>query len=446
MKSISEKLAVLDNEKSHASFKNYNLNSIKKLLKHYGDPHKKIKTIHIAGTNGKGSVAHIMNSILVAAGYRTGLYSSPHLSRITERIKINNKEIPNSVLSTYTDDLLSLLVRNKNLHPTYFDCLTLFAFRYFCDQKTDIAIIETGLGGRLDSTNVINPEVSVITDISLDHSHILGSTIREIAREKAGIIKKNTQAVTSNRSGKILQILTQTSINKSSELHVVGKDIIIKNISREIDGQTFDLYIKLKSKKNLYDNVAIENISIRLKGKFQIANTAIAITSLLLLSNSGINITEPDIKAGLNKVYIPGRLQILSNDPLIIFDPAHNPAAIKATLSAVKELYPDKSINTLLSFMLDKDYALMFKIARRFAEKIFYYELSDERCLKITSEMPGKKKLLYDKIIPVNNYTDLKNKISQSLKTDSCIIITGTFRLYNIAKRSAKDIGKSSQF
>jgi dihydrofolate synthase / folylpolyglutamate synthase len=442
MNSTIKKLEILvNNERSGNNFKNYNLNDIKKLLKYFGDPYKKIKTIHIAGTNGKGSVAHMLNSIFIASGKKTGLYTSPHLVRINERIKINNKEIPSKILVKYIDELFTLLDKNKNLLPTYFDALTLFAFRYFFEKKTDIAIIETGLGGRLDSTNVIHPEISIITDISLDHTHILGGTIQKITREKAGIIKKKSIVVTSNQNKQIQNILIQKSKEEHSELYIMNKEFFAKKAAKFKNKTDFDFLLNRKVKKINQDIYAIMNIELRTPGKFQFANASLAITASLLLRKSGFIITERAIRKGLRTVTVPGRLQTLSVSPLIIFDPAHNPAALIATLEALKEQYPRKKYRVIVSFMIDKDYISMFKILRKnFTNKnILYYELNDRRGLKIQEERSTKTKTIYDGIVSVDNYEDLKKMVLASLKSDSLLLITGSFRLYNIARKLSKE-------
>lgn len=436
MNTIIKKLDILaNNEKSAGGFKNYSLKDIKYLLKIFGNPHKKIKTIHIAGTNGKGSVAHMLNNILIAGGKITGLYTSPHLLRITERIKINNKEIPSNRLEKYIDELFEVLEQNEKIHPTYFDALTLFALRYFCEEKVDIAVIEVGLGGRLDSTNIISPEISVITDISLDHVHILGNTLKEIAQEKAGIIKKRSIVVTSNQAHEVLNILSKKSKEQSSEMYVLKMNFFTFNIKQKNKQTKYDFALNAKE---IY---TIKNIGLKITGKFQIVNSSLAIASAILLRESGIIIKEADIIKGLRDVNIPGRLQILSQNPLIIFDPAHNPAALDATLTALKEKYRDKEYNAIVSFMIDKDYSSMFKILKKHIPgKIFYYELNDMRCLKISEEKHSKKKSAYDNIESVKDFEELSEMALKSLKPNSLLLVTGSFRLYEIARKLSKEL------
>jgi dihydrofolate synthase / folylpolyglutamate synthase len=419
-----------NNEKTSGGFKNYNLKDIIYLLKVFGNPHKTFKTIHIAGTNGKGSVAHMLNSILIAGGRKTGLYTSPHLQRITERIKINDKEIPLNKLKKYTDELFEVLEKNNKVHPTYFDALTLFALRYFSEKKVDIAIIEVGLGGRLDSTNVINPEISVITDISLDHIHILGNTVREIAREKAGIIKKHGKLITSNQSRDVIDVLSKKSKEQSADMHAFNRDFFAFNIRNENQQITYDFTI------NTEEIVTIKNITLKTAGRFQIINSSLAIASIILLRKSGVIINESEMKKGLLDVNIPGRMQQLSQKPVILFDPAHNPAAMNATLNAVKEKYPGKKINAVVSFMIDKDYSTMFRILKKNINgKILYYELNDKRCFKISEYNYKNKKSICRDIESTNNFDELSRIISKLIKIYSVLLITGSFRLYEIARK-----------
>lgn len=453
MKTLSKKLeSLINNEKTgHQNFANYSLNDIKSLLKYYGSPHKKIKTVHIAGTNGKGSVAHMLNNILFTAGYKTGLYTSPNLIRINERIKINNKEIPNKRLLEYIDDLFNVLEKKKNLRPTYFDALTLFCFRYFHEENVDIAVLEVGLGGRLDSTNVISPLVSIITDISLDHTGVLGSTITAIASEKAGIIKKNSIVITSNKDRNVLDVLTAEAERQSSDIYILNKDFRIGNITKSEDNSTtaFDFSMKLKGKAlkpsetESGESISVKKIKLKAPGRFQARNSSLAVAASLLLRTKGYTINEPKILKGILNTKIPGRMQVLCPDPLIIFDPAHNPVALKTTLAAIKENYPDKDYTAVISFMTDKNYSSMFRIIQKdFTGKIFYYELKDNRCFKISGNSKEKKKSVYSNIIPVSDMDTLRTEILKSVKSSSLILITGSFRLFDIALKLSRNINK----
>jgi dihydrofolate synthase/folylpolyglutamate synthase len=424
--------SLINNEMTgHLGFRDYSLKNIISLLNYYNKPHKKIKTIHISGTNGKGSVAHMLHGILVSSGYKTGLYTSPHLLRINERIRINAKMITDKELNRYLEDLLSVLKRKGTIKPTYFDILTLFAFRYFYESRVDIAILETGLGGRLDSTNVVNPLISIITDISLDHVNVLGKTISEITYEKAGIIKKKSKIVTSNVKPDILNIIDAASQKTNSKLFTYTRDFRSINI-KKIDkgGFSFDFLLE----ENATKKFLIENISLNSICRFQVKNASLAIASSLLLD--GFHIRDAHIKRGILRSKVPGRLHVLLRDPLIIFDPAHNPVALNAVIKALSDNYPDKKHIAVIAFMKDKNYRSMFKQLDKFADVLLYYELDDMRSLKLT-----KREYMHlqasNKLLSFNNLEDLLAALKGRIDKDSLILFSGTFRLYEIAKKTS---------
>lgn len=440
--SIIKLETLIDNERSGQNFTNYSLKDISFLLRHFGNPHKKIKTVHIAGTNGKGSTAHMLNSISITAGYKTGLYTSPNLIRINERIKINNREITNQKLSNYIEELFEVLARYGKVQPTYFDALTFIAFRYFFDEKTDLAIIETGLGGRLDSTNVISPLVSIITNISMDHTGVLGSTVNEITLEKAGIIKKKSITITSNTDNEILKILENTAGKMESAFYAINRDFFIKIKKR--DSQTFDFSINSIETPNNNSKKAgivysMQDINIKIPGRFQIINASLAVASSFLLKKHGYEIGEYAVKKGLENTLIPGRMEILCNNPLIIFDPAHNPEAMKTTVSELKKIYPGRNYTAVVSFMTDKDYLSMFRIIRNYlTENIIYFELPDKRSFKLSNGKPESRKPVFNNIISVNNINDLYNAALKTTDNNSLFFITGSFRLYGIGRKLIK--------
>ncbi|MDY6935749.1 MAG: Mur ligase family protein [Spirochaetota bacterium] len=441
MKSIAERLNILtDNEKTgYLQYLNYSLKNMEYLCKHYGNPHNKLKIVHIAGTNGKGSVAYMLNSILISAGYRVGLYLSPHLSRINERIKINNIEISSKRLHEYIDELYKLLSTMKDIQPTYFDVLTLFAFRYFSEEEIDIAIIEAGLGGRLDSTNIVSPLISIITDIFLDHKSILGNTLKKITQEKAGIIKPNSIVITSNKKKDILDIIIKKSIESCSRLYVLNKDFQVKRI-RELVGKGFTYDLSSINDTHINDgnplNLYIKDIELKIPSKFQITNSTLSIATSHLLKEFGFKIEESNIIDGIKRVRIPGRFHIISKKPLIIFDPAHNPAALKTIINTINKNYQDKQIMIILSIMQDKDYSIILKLLfKNLSNKIYYFELNDERCLKISEEKIHKQNSLYHDIQVFKNSLDLTKALRNDITADSLLLFTGTFRLFDLAKK-----------
>ena len=301
------------------------------LLNRCGNPHNKLKTIHIAGTNGKGSTAAILQSILRTAGLKVGLYTSPHLVSFNERIRVNGSPISNDFIidfmKKFNDDI-------NEIESTFFETTTVLSLCYFYFKKVDVAIIETGLGGRLDSTNVLNPNLSIITSIDIDHQNILGNTIEEIANEKAGIIKKNTPLITFKQPKKILDILRNRAktLNAKIEIVVDPQKIVVDNFSTKfvINNKIF---------------------SIPLIGEHQAYNAALAIRSSNIFMGP---LSYQMIKDGVKNTVWPGRFQLLNNKLKIFYDVAHNSAGINTIRSTLNSLNALEKIG-LIILKEDKD-------------------------------------------------------------------------------------------
>jgi dihydrofolate synthase/folylpolyglutamate synthase len=289
----------------------FGLAAITELLSRLGNPQNSYKTILIAGTNGKGSTAAMTASILCRAGYKVGLYTSPHLVDVRERIVINGKKIS---LKEFNQTIAD--VKNKKKQPvTYFEFLTAVAFVYFQRQKVDIAVLEVGLGGRLDATNVCKALVSVITNIAFDHMAYLGNTLESITREKAGIIKQNGICVTAARQKKVLDILENVCLRRRTKLYCLNRDIKIK---KQKDG--------LLTYQGLYRG--INNLAIPLMGEHQLSNAALALAVIELCEENGYTVDNAAIHTGLKNTHWEARLEVLQNQPLFLLDGAHNPAGI----------------------------------------------------------------------------------------------------------------------
>ena len=304
------------------------------LLESIGNPHKQIKCIHIAGTNGKGSVSSMLASILSQAGYKTGLYTSPHLIDFTERIRINGHCIPQSDVIEF---ISKTQIHIERIQPSFFELTVAMAFDYFNQEKVDIAIIEVGLGGRLDSTNVIQPELSVITSIGWDHMDLLGNTLESIAFEKAGIIKENRPVVCSR-------------FIQSEALEVIKK-------KSELEQSTF--YLSEPSPKNF-------ELDLSLKGSYQKQNLDTVCTSVRVLQNMNYDIKEEDITTGLQNVTqlsgLRGRWERLNDDPIVICDTGHNAEAIPYLIDQLEEEYPDVPKHIIWGMVSDKDRNKILKL------------------------------------------------------------------------------------
>lgn len=415
----------LNNEKN-STFNNYSLDNITSLLIKMGNPHRNFRSVHIAGTNGKGTTAFLIARILEKSGYKTGLYISPHLLRITERININFKEIPERTLFNYLEEIDSIVQNTYINSPTYFDILTASAFKYFSDKSVDIAVIETGLGGRLDSTNVIVPELSIITDISLDHMHILGDKVESITAEKCGIIKKDKPVITSNTDGSVLDIIKGYSLNSQSELYIYNRDYHAENV--RFDNELFIFDFTFREYRFL-------NIKLGLFPQHQLKNAATALTAVSILRSMGFtNIIEKDIYQIFEKFHMPGRFEKLCQDPLIIFDPAHNFHALTNLIKGIDEYYPENKIIYIVSLMTDKADERTLGILQMMSNEVIYYLLNDPRAY-----IPDKDQ--YSKII--SDPDSIIDLLKSYFNKNVIFVFTGTFRIYETALKIAVRLGKS---
>ncbi len=311
----------IDYEKTPArayNRENYDLRRMAEILKRVGNPHLTAKSVHIAGTKGKGSVSAMIASALFASGYTTGLYTSPHLIELRERIQVNKELISETELIKLTERLKpeAAVVNREARYGTLttFELLTALGFMYYHERKADFQVLEVGLGGELDATNIITPEVSIITSLSYDHTAVLGNTLTEIAKAKAGIIKPGVPVVTSPQKDEAMKVLKETCQRLGSTLIIVGKDVTSESLGW---GEGRQL-IRVKGRLGSYD------LAVPLLGYYQVDNTAVAIASLEILAEKGYYITKESIIKGMAEVSWPGRFQILAYKPTILVDGAHN--------------------------------------------------------------------------------------------------------------------------
>lgn len=326
------------------------------LLQKLGNPHKKLKFVHVAGTNGKGSTCAYIASVLAEAGYKTGLYTSPYINFFNERIRINGECISDDDLEKFVD-IIRPFADSMEDSPTEFEVITALAMKYFCDMQCDIVVLEVGMGGELDSTNVIDtPECAVITPIALDHTAILGDTIEKIAFSKCGIIKGGS-VVCADTNGSAYDVISSVCKNKNASLFCPDFSAI-NNLSCDITGSSFDY--------NKYTG-----LKIRLTGTYQPNNAIVALTALEVLKNNGYKISDKDIYNGFEKTCWTGRFEILGKDPVFVLDGAHNPHGMKAAFESLNALFPDKKIVFVVGAMADKDVSTMFSVITPISD-IFY--------------------------------------------------------------------------
>jgi dihydrofolate synthase/folylpolyglutamate synthase len=328
----------------------YSLSHVEELLNRIGNPQLPARTIHIAGTKGKGSVAAMIAQVLSSSGYKTGLYTSPHLHNLRERISIDGSLISEADFASAMAEVKPFIESIKHdttfRQLTYFEALTALAFAYFQKKQVDFQVLEVGLGGRLDATNVVaRPAVCVITSISLDHTQILGNTLGEIAREKAGIIKSGCWVVISPQSEEAASVISDICREKEAKAVQVGKDITWHKIGGDLHQQS--LIIKGRTSKY--------QVSIPLLGDFQLENAAAAVAALEILTSEGFAISAADIAQGLAQVKWPGRFQILQQHPTVVVDSAHNVASMKRLVNNIKAYFAHKRIFLVFGTSCDKD-------------------------------------------------------------------------------------------
>ncbi|MHB8111290.1 MAG: bifunctional folylpolyglutamate synthase/dihydrofolate synthase [Syntrophorhabdaceae bacterium] len=397
----------------------FGLENISRLLRSIDNPHDSFKTIHIAGTNGKGSVAAIIAAILKEAGYKVGKYTSPHLVSFTERITVNDLEITQKELAALTN-----MMRRK-IKPgqfySFFDFTTAIAFEYFKRKKVDIAVIETGLGGRLDSTNVLKPLVGIITNISFDHMKELGRTLTEIAGEKAGIIKERVPVITGAR-GKSLAILKKTAEDRESPIYVLGEDFRFRKMSEK--------HFSYKGLAGSY-----KNLNLILNGDHQLSNAALALGAIEIIAGSGFNATEDHIRSALSSVVWQGRLEMVREKPVVILDGAHNVSGVRALKKFVCSHYRHHRKVMVFGVMRDKQYREMLKTMNGCVDCAIFTQPETDRAL----EAVRMKNLAHDSIVTTDTASALR-RARQITTDDDLILVTGSLYTIGEAKRAINEI------
>ena len=324
------------------------LGRVKKMLSLLGNPEKVTTYVHVTGTNGKGSTSAMVASALQAAGYKVGLFTSPHLHRINERIKVQGWDISDNDFVFYVSKIKKLLRKNPHIRPAMFEALTVMAFLYFADQKIDVAVLEVGMGGRYDATNVIKNSVAVITNIDLEHREVLGNTKAKIAVQKAGIIKRKSTVIVGEQN-KNLQKIFEREIRKNKAKMVFLKPRELKFLKQSSEGQVFhfEQYKKLQ---------------IPLLGRYQLHNAALAILAVRALNERGFNVSEEALRKGLRSVYWPLRLERVHSKPDIILDAGHNLHGVKAVVKTIDQVFPRRGRILILGCSVDKPFKEMSKI------------------------------------------------------------------------------------
>jgi len=395
------------------------LSTIRSILKGLGNPQKTYRTIHVAGTNGKGSIASSLANILRLSGYRVGLYTSPHLVRFNERILVNGSPIPNDdVVRSYRK---VQTVYSGDRSPTFFEYTTAMALYEFGRQKVDWAVIETGMGGRLDATNVLKPALSIITNISLEHRMYLGDTIAEIAGEKAGIIKRRVPLVTGVRQKSAVSVVKKTAQLRAAPLYRSG-----------------DAFRVRRNKNGTFNYYGIENswrnIRTGLLGNYQIDNAALVLAACEVLNRErGIQLSPDTVRKGLESNKWPGRLEVVSSSPLVILDGAHNFIAARNLAKFITENLKDRRITLVVGMLDDKPYRSMLKSLLSACSRAILTQATINRSLPVDSLRPIAEGILSDVVL----VPDVGNAVEQALSTskpEDAVVVAGSLYVVGEAK------------
>ena len=412
------------------------LENIGRLSDLLGSPQKGFKSIHIAGTNGKGSTAFIIASILQSSGYRVGLFTSPHLVRFTERIRVNNREIPEHRVVELTGLIRKMVDARADLRPTFFEFITAMAFLYFSQEGVDYAVVETGMGGRFDATNILQPRITVITPIDYDHMEFLGNSISRIAFEKAGIIKKSVPVVIGKQQTEALEILLETAGEKKAEAYIAGRDFVWRLRELYLDGTLFD-YISGRTE--------LRQIKIPLTGAHQAENASLAIKTVDLLLG-GIRGREGLIKDALGGIRWAGRFEIRYHRGIpFILDGAHNPRAMNSLFETITELrrhngFPFRKLTTLVGIMSDKDAEKIMLPVLKHSDRVIVTSPSYTRAMGpeglFNLSLGMKKKMnLRTPLILSSSLKEAIDIATGTCSRDEVLLITGSF--YTVGDASA---------
>lgn len=393
------------------------LDRIEELLQLMGNPQDKIKFVHVAGTNGKGSVSNMTARILTAAGYKTGLFTSPHITGFGERMQIDFNKISQQEVIELTERLFPLVerLRAEDKIITEFEFVTAMAFEWFSEQEVDVVVLETGLGGKFDATNVIKtPLCSVITSISLDHTAVLGDTLAKIAEEKCGIIKDSGATVFAFQEDSVNTVVTETAAKRNNVLYTpFNLPVLLSDITGSIVS---------------YDGMEIK---LPLVGMHQVNNLALVLAAVQALRSRGLSIDNDAIRSGVECVKIPARFELLSNNPMVIFDGGHNPGGLAALSNAVDKYLRDKKVICVMGMLKDKDCRSALSVLKGKIYKLITTTVAESPRRQTAEELKETASEYFDNIVADENAV---NAFKASLKfaeetKDSVVLVCGSLYL-----------------
>ncbi|WP_409370202.1 bifunctional folylpolyglutamate synthase/dihydrofolate synthase [Lysinibacillus sp. 38-6] len=393
---------------------------MREVLAHLGNPQDTLRTIHLAGSNGKGSTVNVLREMFEKEGYRVGAFTSPHLTRVNERMTINGSPISDEQFLQYMNNIASIIEAHYNGdYPSFFEVVTLIMFQYFAEEQVDFALIETGLGGRLDATNVITPLVSIITTISLEHTAFLGDTFAKVAFEKAGIIKEGVPVVVGVKNEEALAVIQQVAQQRHAPCYVLGYDFTVEARQQETTRQTFDY----RSAKD-----TINELQLKMAGAHQIANASLAITAMKIIQQQGhAQLSEQSMRQALQHAQWAGRFEQFAHN--IVLDGAHNSEGTAALIQTLQTVYPHQPYRFIYAALSDKDHANSIALMDAVATSMSFTQIA------LPNAMPAEQlaQLSTHKDKQYNpNWQTIVQQVIQNKNQQEIVVITGS--LYFIAE------------
>ncbi|HIC93960.1 MAG TPA: bifunctional folylpolyglutamate synthase/dihydrofolate synthase [Anaerolineae bacterium] len=401
----------------------FDLARMERLLALLDNPHRRFPSVHIAGTKGKGSTAAMTASVLQAAGYRTGLYTSPHLHTFRERIRVDGQLIERAEVLALAKRLRPLVEGIEGI--TTFEIMTAMAFLHFVERRVDFAVLEVGLGGRLDATNVVTPLVSVITSLSYDHTHVLGHTLAQIAREKAGIIKRGVPVVSAPQAPEAMAVIEQVCRERGAELLVVGRDWTWEAGETNLEGQWFKVASGKWQMANLRSQNPSRSFWIPLLGRHQLINATVVVAAVEVLRQRGVRISEDGLREGLRRVRWPGRLEVLGRRPFLVVDCAHNADSAQKLAAALRELFAYRDLILIFGASADKDIRGMMRALLPLAREVILTRAHHPRAADPGALWEEARSLGWEAAIG----GDVADALSQALELadeDDLVCVTGS--------------------
>ena len=399
----------------------FKLDRIRRIARLLGDPHREVPSIHVAGTKGKGSTSAIIQSILTQAGFKTGLYTSPHLVSLRERIRIGGTLIAEDDVARLLEKVKIIVEKMRGDEPSFFEVCTALAYLYFKEKKADIAVYETGLGGRLDATNIIEPLVSVITPISYEHTDRLGSTLREIASEKGGIIKEGGICVLAPQEEEALGVLERICEAKKARIVLVGRDVRARELSADEEKEVFSVSSP---------SAEYPRLETRLIGSHQVVNAATAIAAIEALREHGIRVAPAAIEKGVAAASWPGRLEVVSRWPFVLLDGAQNKASANVLSSAVKKIFRDrgkyKDLVLVLGVSKDKDIKGILEELLPIADRVI---LTKSKIVERAAEPSAVRAFINagtKDVVLTANVKEALDKAYSKANSEDLILVTGS--------------------